>query len=143
MELQPENMLQNISSQTGDDYEALEDFPLDALAFNQGLAAYATLDSDNKGQKLKEARLMEALDRQTSLLESIGQSYKKNKEIRQKTEMRKLKKRLEKLENQKLFRELETQQAHIANDIAQQNNQLIFSHMSNNLWKTPLFIFPC
>jgi len=130
MELQPENMLQNISTHSGDDYGGFDDFPLDALAFNQGLAAYASLESDNKGQKLKEARLMEALDRQTSLLDSIGQSYKKNKEIRQKAEMRKLKNRLEKLENQKLFRELEIQQAQIANDVAQQNNQLIFSHMS-------------
>lgn len=124
-------MLNNISVESGNNYGLLEEFPIDALApFNQSLAAFASAEGDNRGMKLKEARLMEALERQTALLDSIAQSYQRNKELRQKGELRKLKNRLEKLENQKLFRELEIQQLQVSNDIAQQNNQLIFSHLS-------------
>jgi len=126
-----EAMLNNLSLEGGEYGEPMENFPIEALApFNQGLAAFASGEMDNKGQKLKEARLMEALDRQTSLLDSIAQSYQKNRDLRNKAELRKLKNRLERLENQKLFRELEIQQIQSANDIAQQNNQLIFSHLN-------------
>lgn len=128
-----DDLYMNDSEDAGGNYEIFDDFPLDALAFNQGLAAYAAYDEgDNKAEKLKEARLMEALDKQTTLLDNIAMSYKKNKEMRDKAELRKLKNRLEKLESQKMFRELEIQQSQIANDIATQNNQLIFSHMSKN-----------
>jgi len=126
-----EEMMMNDSGESGGGFEFFDDFPLDALAFNNGLAAYAAYDDgDNKAQRLKEARLMEALEKQTSLLDNIAMSYKKNKEMRDKAELRKLKNRLEKLESQKMFRELEIQQSQMANDIATQNNQLIFSHLN-------------
>lgn len=111
-----------------------EDLGLEALLpLNQNLASLAMGDGegDESGQKLKQARLMEALEKQTALLDSISQSYQKNRELRQKADLRKLKHKLEKLEMDKMFRELEIQQVQAANDIAQQNNQLIFSHLSN------------
>jgi len=134
---QGDDMPNNISIESGGNYGVLDDFPLDALALDPGLMAFTGADNPDddgdelkKAQKLREARLAEALEKQTALLDSIGQSYKRNKEIRQKAEVRKLKNRLEKLENEKMFRELEIQQSIMANDIAQQNNQLIFSHIS-------------
>lgn len=131
-----DDMPNNISIESGGNYGVLDDFPLDALALDPGLMAFTGAEDEGDGnelqkaQKLRETRLAEALGKQTALLDSIGQSYKRNKEIRQKAEVRKLKNRLEKLENEKMFRELEIQQSIMANDIASQNNQLIFSHMS-------------
>lgn len=134
------SMMMNNTTESVNNYDAMDGFPIEALMpFNQGLAAFAGEEIDNRGQKLKEARLMEALERQTTLLDSIAQSYQKNRELRHKADLRKLKNRLETLENQKLFRELEIQQMQSANDIAHQNNQLIFSHLSTH---PPLLRFP-
>lgn len=131
MNPQQDMMMNNMSMESANNYDPMEGFPIEALApFNQGLAAFAGDIDNGRTQKLKEARLMEALERQTSLLDSIAQSYQKNRELRHKADLRKLKTRLEKLENEKLFRELEIQQMQSANDIAHQNNQLIFSHLS-------------
>jgi hypothetical protein len=81
-------------------------------------------------QQLREMRLIEALDKQTALLESIAQNYHRNKELRTKADLRKLKNKLERLENEKLFKDLQYHQARIANDIANNNNQMIFNHLN-------------
>ena len=133
-----QDMLGNLGIDPGMMYGGggYEEYPMDGMyPMNQNF----DYDTGDRAARLKEARLMEALEKQTALLDSISQSYQRNKEMRQKAELRKLKNRLEGLENKKLFRELELQQVQAANDIAQQNNQIIFSHLSTII----LTISPC
>lgn len=91
---------------------------------------------DNKAARLKELKLMEALDRQSAMLEAITENYKKQKENRLKEEKRRLKQKLKKLESLKTLKEIQHYHSQVANEVLNYNNQTIFNHISN------FFIYP-
>jgi len=107
------------------------------FGFMPGMMGYPPYDDPEQEQtnaktyqQLREMKLIEALDRQTALLEQIAQNYQRNRELRIKADLRKLKSKLERLENERLLKDMQYHQVKVANEISNNNNQLIFNHLS-------------
>ena len=98
---------------------------------------------NNKLTKLREIKLIEALDKQTNLLEDMALNYEQKREQKLKVELKKMKNKLEKLENEQALKEMKLHQTIIASEIAAQNNQFIYGHISKTFFYRQFQFFRC